>query len=111
LPEVGTSALRVLGGLALVLAVFFGGVWCFKHWQRNVFRRGPAPKLKVLEARPLGSRQTLYLVAYERKRLLIASAPAGVALLSPLPDAEPGEEPVALPSFAESLQQALSSRS
>ncbi len=32
LPDVGFSFVRVLGALAIVLALFLGGVWLFRNW-------------------------------------------------------------------------------
>jgi len=48
LPDAGTSILRVMGALALVIGLFLGGVWFFKNWQRLTVQRGRAPKLSVL---------------------------------------------------------------
>ena len=117
LPDTGLSVLRVFGALALVLALFLGGVWLFRNWQRLMVKNGRAPKLNILEARPLGNRFALYVVGYEQQRFLIASSPAGVSLLSPLPAAENGngngggngsDSPAAPPvSFAQVLQQVL----
>lgn len=112
LPDVGLSLLRVLGALAVVLAIFLGAVWLFKNWQRLVVHRGRAPRLNVLEVRSLGARHALYVVGYEQERFLIASSPAGVNLLSHLqsvdPDAgTPAETGVAQPSFAQALVQTL----
>ncbi len=108
MPEVGASVLRVLGGLVFVLALFLGGVWALRNWQRVVVQRGQAPKLNVLEVKSLGNRNALYVIGYEQQRLLLSSSPTGVTLVSHLPNAEPGEvaTPVA-PSFAEALQQVL----
>jgi flagellar biogenesis protein FliO len=113
LPDVGLSLIRVLGALALVLAIFLGGVWLFRNWQRLVLRRGGAPKLNVLEVRSLGGRHALYVVAYEQERFLLAASPTGVNLVSHL---QPGEEPppgtgAAPPSsFAQTLTQTLKSK-
>jgi len=111
LPEVGPSVLRVLGALAVVLGIFLGGVWLFRNWQRLALGRGRVPRLNVLETRPLGGRQALYVVGYESERFLIASSPAGVSLLSHLPaaaenDASPSAAP-ASSSFAQALTQVL----
>ncbi len=109
LPDLGFSAVRVFGALVLVLALFLGGVWLFRNWQRVAVYKGRPPKLNVLEVKSLGSRHALYLVAYEQQRLLISSSPAGISLLSHLPEA--GEEAVgpvpASPTFAQSLRQVL----
>ncbi len=108
LPDVSFSVLRVLGALALVLALFFAGVWIFKNWQRFLGRTGRAPKLAVLEVKQLGNRHSLYVVGYEKQRLLLASSPANITLVSQLPDAATDE--TTAPSqtgFAEVLQQVL----
>ncbi|MBI5799107.1 MAG: flagellar biosynthetic protein FliO [Verrucomicrobia bacterium] len=107
-PEVGASVLRVLGGLVFVLALFLGGVWAVRNWQRVAVQRGQAPKLNVLEVKSLGQRNALYVVGYEQQRLLLASSATGVTLLSHLPNADAGEITGATtPSFAEALQQVL----
>jgi flagellar biogenesis protein FliO len=115
LPAVGPSILRVLGALALVVALFFGGVWLFRNWQRLSVRRGSAPKLSVIEVKSLGQRQALFVVGYEKQRMLVATSPAGVSLLGHLPEAEleTAKEPTPAPrlSFAEALQHVLSAKS
>ena len=112
LPEVGLSAIRALGALALVLAVFFGGVWLFRNGRRLTRRGAGLPKLAILESRPLGNRFALYVVGYEEQRMLIGSSPAGISLLSQLPPAaEAPPEPIAptkSASFTQCLQQVLS---
>jgi flagellar biogenesis protein FliO len=104
-PEIGLSVLRLLGALATVLAIFLGGVWLFRNWSRVMPRRGPAPKLNVLEVRSIGPRHALYVVAYERERMLLAVSPSGVTLLSHWP-AEECISP-ATPSPAASFSAAL----
>jgi flagellar biogenesis protein FliO len=93
LPDTGGSLLRVMGSLALVLGLFLGGVWLFKNWQRLALKGGQQPKLNVLESRSLGARQGVCVLGYDKQRFLIATSPAGVTLLSHLPDAETGETP------------------
>ena len=97
-----------LGALALVIAIFLGGVWLFKNWQRLATRKGATPKLNVLEVRSLGQRQAIYVIGYEQQRILLASSSAGVTLLSHLPSVET-EAVVETPkmSFAEAFQQVL----
>jgi len=107
-PDLTASVLRLGGALALVLGLFLGGVWLLKNWQRLNLRKGVAPKLNVLEIKSLGQRQAIYVVGYQQQRLLLASSPAGITLLSHLPEA--GEEPetaVTRLSFAEAFQQVL----
>ena len=107
-PEAGVSLLRVTGALALVLGLFLGGAWFFKNWQRLALQRGRQPKLNILETRSLGARQAVFVVAFERQRFLVATSPAGVNLLSHLPDtetaeAESAEKPAAPMPFAQAL--------
>src|SRR6266446_6913406 len=112
LPEMGFSVVRVFGSLILVLALFLGAVWLFKNWQRVAIYKGRAPKLNVLEVKSLGNRHALYLVGYEDQRFLISSSPAGVNLLTHLPEAD-GELVAAAPAptFAQSLRQTLAPKS
>jgi flagellar biogenesis protein FliO len=108
LPDMGVSLLRVGGALVLVIALFLGGVWLFKNWQRFVRPKSCAARLSVLEVKSLGYRQNIYVVGYQQERLLLASSPAGISLVSHLPAAE--EEKTTVPikmSFAEAFQQVL----
>lgn len=105
------SFVRMLAGLAFVLALFFGGVWLFKNWQR-VARVRNKSKLNVLESRSLGPRQAIYVVGYNEQRFLVAASQTGISLLSTLPTSE--IEEVTAPvvtngatSFAQVLQNVL----
>ena len=111
LPNPTVSLLRVLGALILVIAVFLGFVWLLRNWQRLMVRQGRAPKLNVLETRSLGGRSSIYVVGYEQDRFLVAASPAGVSLLSHLPQSpeEIGKtetEARGIP-FAQALTQVL----
>jgi flagellar biogenesis protein FliO len=103
---------RMLGALAIVFAVFFCGVWLFRNWQGLLRQRGVAPKLRVMEFKSLGTRQALYVVAYERQRFLISSSSAGVALVTSLPEAD--DETVSAvthaPTFADALLKVLNKK-
>ena len=115
LPDAGFSVLRVFGALALVLALFLGGVWLFKNWRRLALQRGGrAPQLQVMEVRPLGQRHVLYVVGYQQQRMLLAASPTGVALVSHLPAADAAElvtDPtLPAPNFVEALQQMVRQR-
>lgn len=109
-----SSLFRVLGAFALVLALFFGGVWLFRNWQRLAAAKGHAPKLNILETRSLGQRHALYVVSYEQQRILISASPSGVTMLTTLPNA-PGTPAAAsaapAQSFAASLHSALERKS
>jgi flagellar biogenesis protein FliO len=115
LPDAGLSLIRTLAALVIVLSLFFGGVWLYRHTQRLAWRKTGLPKLAILESRPLGNRYALYVVGYEQQRLLIGSSPAGLSLLSQLPAATAlPQEAVAAPpqpaSFAQCFQQLLKGR-
>jgi flagellar biogenesis protein FliO len=113
LPAAGPSIIRVMGALALVLGIFFGGVWLYRNWQRLTIQRGRAPKLNVMETRPLGGKHALYVIGYEQERFLVSASPNGVSLLTHLPTAEKGsaETPDTItqapPSFAQALTKVL----
>jgi flagellar biogenesis protein FliO len=107
--ELGSSLLRVGGALLLVISLFFAGIWLFKNWGRFVKQNGRAPKLNVLEVKSLGQRQAIYVIGYEQQRMLLASSPTGVSLVSHLPAATENETaPVSSTiNFAAVLQEAL----
>ena len=109
LPDAGASVVRVFGALVLVVAIFLGGVWLFKNWQRLTVQKGGGPRLNVLEVRSLGQRQSLYVVGYQQQRMLLAASPAGITLLSHLAVAEEAEAaaPATKMNFAEAFQQVL----
>jgi flagellar biogenesis protein FliO len=113
LPDAGPSIIRVIGALALVLGIFFGGAWLYRNWQRLTIQRGRAPKLNLIETRPLGGKHALYFIGYEQERFLLASSPTGVNLLTHLPtaletDASPDSAvTAATPSFAQALTKVL----
>lgn len=110
LPDAGASVVRVFGALILVISLFLGGVWLFRNWQRFAVKKGGGAKLNLIEVKSLGQRQALYVVGYQQQRMLLASSPAGVTLLSHLPAAEEAPAAEAAPklSFAEAFQHVLS---
>jgi len=110
LPDAGASIFRVFGALILVVAIFLGGVWLYRNWQRLALQRGGGVKLNLIEVKSLGQRQALYVVGYQQQRMLLASSPSGVTLVSHLPAAEEAAEVAPAPklSFAEAFQQVLS---
>lgn len=113
LPDASLSVIRVFGALVLVLGLFLGGAWLFKSWQRVTLNRGRASQLQILETRALGGKHALYVVGYQQQRLLLASSPTGVSLVSHLPeeDANPASAPaVESESFVQALQQAVQAR-
>jgi len=112
LPDAGASLFRVLGAFLVVVALFLAGVWLFRNWQRLAVQKSGGAKLNLIEVKSLGQRQAIYLVGYQQQRMLVASSPAGVTLLSHLPSAaEPEQAPSATNlSFSEALKHVLSQR-
>jgi flagellar biogenesis protein FliO len=114
LPDASFSVIRVFGALVLVLGLFLGGVWLFKNWQRLTIRRGRPSQLQIVEMKALGGKHALYVVGYEQQRMLLASSPSGVTLVSHLPNAEaseletsPAASPMSGENFVQVLQQAV----
>lgn len=110
LPDASFSIIRVFGALVLVLGLFLGGVWLFKNWQRLTVQRGRPSQLQIVEMKALGGKQALYVVGYQQQRMLLASSPSGVTLVSHLPNADAPElEPAAVSgqNFVQALQQAV----
>lgn len=85
--SLGGAVVRLFGAFTLVIALFLGGVWLWKNWQRTAGAKGRWGRLQVLEARSLGNRQSIFVVGYENERLLLGSSPQGVTLLTRLPEA------------------------
>jgi flagellar biogenesis protein FliO len=113
LPDASFSVIRVFGALVLVLGLFLAGVWLFRNWQRLTLQRGRPSQLQILEMKALGGKHVLYVVGYQQQRLLLASSPAGVALVSHLPAADVTEvEPARLSgeNFVQVLQQAVQAK-
>jgi flagellar biogenesis protein FliO len=111
--SIGGSFLRVTGSVVFVIGLFLSAIWLFKNWQRITVRGGQVQNLRVLEVKSLGPRNAVYVIGYQRERLLLSSTPAGVSLLAHLPEAdacEPGGATVPV-SFAQALVQTLSHKS
>ena len=108
-PSMGVAVFRMVGSLAIVIALFFAGAWIFRNSHRFSRSANQQRKLQVLEARSLGARQAVYVVAYEQQRLLIGSSSQGLTLLTQLPDgsSQPEGERIVPVSFGEALMQAL----
>lgn len=110
-PSVGASAIRMIGSLCLVFALFFGAAWFYRNSTRFTGGQRGQRKLQVLEARSLGARQSVFVVGYDQQRFLVGSTPQGMVLLSHLPEGEaqpanPAERIVPMP-FTEALKQVL----
>jgi flagellar protein FliO/FliZ len=115
-PSVGAAVFRMVGSLALVIALFFAAAWIFRNLHRFKAKGADYRKLQVLEAKSLGQRQAVYVVAYEQQRLLIGASAQGLTLLTHLPEGEPqlpsqapsqSTERILPVSFGEALLHAL----
>jgi flagellar biogenesis protein FliO len=108
-PDVAFSLLRVVGAMVLVIAVFLGGVWLLRNWQRLAVNKGRAPKLNLLETKSLGNRQAIFVVGYEQQRFLVGSSANGLTLLTHLPpsDSVPDADAPVHASFADTLVRAV----
>ena len=111
-PSLLGPLVRMLGAVALLLALLFGVQWWLRQNRQSVAGRNPAKRLNVLEVKSLGHRHVLYVVGYEQQRLLIATSPAGINLLTPLPEATPQAAETVAPvvSFADALMQVVGRR-
>lgn len=119
MPSMGVAVFRMVGSLALVIAIFFAGAWMFRNMHRFKTPGANHRKLQVLEGKSLGPRQAVYVVAYEQQRLLIGSSAQGLTLLTHLPEGEPpatsttssaspaSAERIVPVSFGEALMQVL----
>ena len=108
-PYMGVAIFRMVGSLAIVIALFFAGAWLFRNMHRFKNKRLNERKLQVLEGKSIGPRQAIYVVAYEEQRLLIGSTAQGITLLTHLPEGtpQPAGERIVPVSFGEALMQAL----
>ena len=108
-PSMGVAIFRMVGSLAIVIALFFGGAWLFRNMHRFKNKGMNERKLQVIEGKSIGPRQAIYVVAYEEQRLLIGSTAQGITLLTHLPEgaAQPAGERIVPVSFGEALMQAL----
>ncbi len=98
LEDAGFSILRLLGAFALVIALFFAGIWLLRNWQRVAHRHGALARLNILEAKSLGNRQLLFVVGYDQQRMLIGASPGGITLLTLLPESTDGPAEPAAPN-------------
>jgi flagellar biogenesis protein FliO len=114
-PSAAGSVVRMIGGLCLVFSLLFAGVWAYRNSGKLTGGRGRATRLKVLETRSLGNRQSIFVVAYDQQRLLLSASPTGVTMLTHLPEASAEEmeaqaaEAISapLPNFTTAFVQAL----
>jgi flagellar protein FliO/FliZ len=85
-PDLLPSIWRMLGGLAVVLALLGGLAWLLR---RGGLARRAAGGFGVESALPLGERRSLIIVTVEGRRLLLGLAPHQISLVSELAPAPP----------------------
>lgn len=93
-PDLVPSVWRMMGALAIVLALLAALAWVLRR-QQAVRRTGRG--LGIESALSLGERRSLAIVTVEGRRLLLGLAPSSVTLLTEL-------QP--LPSFDEAVARA-----
>ena len=111
-PSMGAAVFRMVGSLAIVIAILFAGAWLYRNMHRFKAGQTNQRKLQVLEGKSVGPRQARYVVAYEQQRLLIGSTAQGLTLLTHLPEGEAqaatsSTERIVPVSFGEALMHAL----
>jgi len=80
-PELMPNVWRMLGALAVVLAMLAGLAWLLR---RGVMSRRKSGALGVESALSLGERRSLVVVSVEGRRLLLGLAPNHVSLVTEL---------------------------
>ncbi|ODS53934.1 MAG: flagellar biosynthetic protein FliO [Acidobacteria bacterium SCN 69-37] len=93
-PDLVPSVWRVLGALAVVLALLAALAWLLRR-QQALRRSGRG--MGVESALSLGERRSVAIVSIEGRRLLLGLAPNGVTLLTEL---------APLPTFDEAVSRA-----
>lgn len=111
-PDLGSSLIQLVGGLAVVVALLLGSLWLIKRLSGP---RGAASGLKVLGAAPVGTRERVVLVELADKVLVLGVTQSSVNTLHTLDAAEfraksgvPAQAPAT--SFQNWFTQALERR-
>ena len=87
-PDLWPSFWRMLGALAVVLALVGGLAWLLR---RGALVKRRASGIGIESAIALGERRSLVIVAVEGRRLLLGLAPGSIALVTEL-QARPFEQ-------------------
>ncbi|WP_228151579.1 flagellar biosynthetic protein FliO [Pseudazoarcus pumilus] len=84
-PDLGSSLVQMVGGLAVVVALLLGSLWLIKRLSGP---RGAATGLKVLGAAPVGPRERVVLVELADQILVLGVTQGSVNTLHTLPAEE-----------------------
>ncbi len=81
-PDLGSSLVQMIGGLAVVVGLLLGSLWLIKRLSGP---RGAATGLKVLGAAPVGPRERVVLVELADQILVLGVTQSSVNTLHTLP--------------------------
>jgi len=92
-PSLGTTALRSVAALALVVALVLATSVVARRWLGRIPAGGHRHPIQIIASRGLPNRATLTVVEVEGERVLVGSSPHGLSLLYKLgaPGGEVGE--------------------
>jgi flagellar biogenesis protein FliO len=76
----------MVGGLAIVLGLFFFAAWFTRRTQPQSAALLPAEVVQSLGRAPLNGRQQMHLVRFGGKLLLVSVSPSGAETLSEITD-------------------------
>ena len=79
--------IQILGLVLFIVAVAFAYKHCKNATCSVRSKAKQIQKLEILETKPLGNRQFLLVVAYEKEKFLLGVHPNGLQFLSKLADA------------------------
>lgn len=80
-----STIVQLVGGLLLLASLWVVYGKCRGCRRGRVFSER---NLKILESKPLGNRQFLLVVAYQREKVLLGVCPNGMQFLCRLPSSE-----------------------
>lgn len=104
-----TALLRVIFGLALVIAAILAAAWLARR--TGLAQRGGGRLLRHVASLPLGARQSIVVVEVENTWLVVGVGPNQLTTLHTLPAGQsPEEAPAPAAAFAARLGQALKRR-
>ena len=96
--------------LMIVVALIFISVIVLKRIMRSRMQQvNRGAQIKIMERRPINQKTSLYLINIAGKVVMIGESPAGLNLITELPDVEIEEEPLPAPPtpFASKLRSLM----
>ena len=86
--EVAPLMIKSIGGVGLVVSLILIGFFMFRKFAPQYIAKRPADRtLRLIETLHMGDKRSLVLVQAEGRKLLLASTPGQIALLTSLGDA------------------------